>query len=269
MGYTCRMQKPASYQNKKYGQGTIGSSGCGPAALVNALRNAGIADVSVPTMCKYAVSVGARVDGGTDMNTLIRKAASKYGFEYVKTSKNDDLMAHLRAGHTAILYNGNTHPWFTTGGHYTAALGLSNGKIVVADSLYYPNKWSVKVHGTKRSSEIKPYGKSYSSGLVVASIRVVGQSTVGKVPSYFLIKKKNAATKPTTKPTETITKPKTEEDDDMTYYKMLNDVPSWYKPTIEKLVKRGIINGTGNGELNISEDVCRTLTIIDKAGVFD
>lgn len=55
----------------------------------------------------------------------------------------------------------------------------------------------------------------------------------------------------------------------MTYYKMLNDVPSWYKPTIEKLVKRGFINGTGNGELNISEDVCRTLTIIDKAGVLD
>lgn len=267
MGYTCRMQKPASYQNQKYGKGTIGSSGCGPAALVNALRNAGIADVSVPTMCKYAVSVGARVDGGTDMNTLIRKAATKYNFEYVKTSKNDELMAHLKAGHTAILYNGNKYPWFTTGGHYTAAIGLSNGKIVVADSLYYSNKWSVKVNGTKRSSEIKPYGKSYSSGLVVASIRIVGQSTMGKTPSYFLIKKKTATEKPTGKLTESTTT-KTEEDVDMVY-KNLDDVPSWYKPTIEKLVKRGVINGTGNGELNLQESVCRALTIIDKTGLFD
>lgn len=56
-------------------------------------------------------------------------------------------------------------------------------------------------------------------------------------------------------------------DDDMTYYKTLNDVPSYYKDTIEKLVKDGTLKGTGNNEINVSEDMCRTLTILDRRGM--
>ena len=64
MSYNVHFQTDASYKNVKYGQGTVYSSGCGPASLCNALDALGIAKVTVKTMCAYAVSVGARVSGG-------------------------------------------------------------------------------------------------------------------------------------------------------------------------------------------------------------
>ena len=49
-----------------------------------------------------------------------------------------------------------------------------------------------------------------------------------------------------------------EEDDDMVTYKTLSDVPSWYKPAVQKCINKGALTGTGNGEINVSEDLCTT-----------
>lgn len=57
-----------------------------------------------------------------------------------------------------------------------------------------------------------------------------------------------------------------EKEADMTYYKTLNEVPSWYRSAIEKLMKDGSLSGTGNGELNVSEDFCRVMTVLDRRG---
>ena len=72
--YDVTFQTEARYKSVKYGQGTIYSSACGPASLCNALKVLGIASVSLPTMCKLAVSCGARVTGGTDMHQLLPKS---------------------------------------------------------------------------------------------------------------------------------------------------------------------------------------------------
>ena len=66
---------------------------------------------------------------------------------------------------------------------------------------------------------------------------------------------------PADKPAQT-----TKEDDDMTYYKTLADVPSWYKEPIQMLVNKGALKGTGNGELNVSEDFCRVMTALYRLG---
>lgn len=60
-----------------------------------------------------------------------------------------------------------------------------------------------------------------------------------------------------------------EEDDDMVYYKTLAEIPQWYKDAVQKAMDKGALNGTGNGELNVSEDLCRTLTILDRLGKLD
>lgn len=57
-----------------------------------------------------------------------------------------------------------------------------------------------------------------------------------------------------------------QEDDDMTYYKTLNDVPAYYKDAVSKVIKKGALQGTGNNEINVSEDFCRTLTVLDRLG---
>ena len=85
--YDVTFQTEVRYKSVKYGQGTIYSSACGPASLCNALKVLGIASVSLPTMCKLAVSCGARVTGGTDMHQLLRAASKKYSLLIVPQAK--------------------------------------------------------------------------------------------------------------------------------------------------------------------------------------
>ena len=59
------------------------------------------------------------------------------------------------------------------------------------------------------------------------------------------------------------------EEDTMTYYQTLADVPEYYRAAVEKAVEKGALNGTGGGELHVSEDLCRTLTILDRLGKLD
>ena len=62
---------------------------------------------------------------------------------------------------------------------------------------------------------------------------------------------------------------KNEEDNDMTCYKTLADVPEYYRAAVRKAVDRGGLLGTGSGELNLSEDFCRTMTVLDRLGKLD
>lgn len=66
------------------------------------------------------------------------------------------------------------------------------------------------------------------------------------------------------------------EEDKMPKYRTLNDVPAWYRPTIEKLLKKKYLTGSEDPDptrlddnvLNVTEDFCRIMTVLDKAGVF-
>ena len=52
----------------------------------------------------------------------------------------------------------------------------------------------------------------------------------------------------------------------MKYYKEFQDIPTYYQSAVKKLLDAGAISGTGNG-LELSEDLCRVFTILDKAGL--
>lgn len=59
------------------------------------------------------------------------------------------------------------------------------------------------------------------------------------------------------------------EEDDMVVYKTLNDVPSWYKAAVQKAMDKDALKGTSGKEINVSEDLCRTLTVLDRLGKLD
>lgn len=44
--------------------------------------------------------------------------------------------------------------------------------------------------------------------------------------------------------------------------------PEWARATVHKLTQRGFLMGDGDGELNLSVDMCRILVILDRAGAF-
>ena len=182
MSYNVHFQTDASYKNVKYGQGTVYSSGCGPASLCNALDALGIASVTVKAMCAYAVSVGARVSGGTDEATLLKHAAKKYGFTYRATSKNAELLAHLKSGGVAILHGGSSHQLFSSGGHFVCAVAAGRNTVTVLDSFWYDGKY-------KRNAIRRNYVYVEDDGIIKTSIVQCGKATADRSPSYYLISK--------------------------------------------------------------------------------
>lgn len=58
-----------------------------------------------------------------------------------------------------------------------------------------------------------------------------------------------------------------EKEEDMQRYDRYEDLPSWARPTIERLLESGSLRGTGSG-LDLSEDMLRLLVILDREGVF-
>ena len=193
MSYSVKFQTTESYRHVSYGKSTIFKSGCGPASLCNALMNAGIADVSVKTMCAYSESIGARVDGGTNEALLLRLASLKYGFAYRASSKNAELMSHLKNGGTAVCWCGTKYPLFSSNsGHFVAAVGVDSvGRVVVADSYWTNGKIT---YNAIRREHLRLYKNT--AGLVTCSIYALGRATADRSPSYYLIYKK--PTKPAT-----------------------------------------------------------------------
>ena len=58
------------------------------------------------------------------------------------------------------------------------------------------------------------------------------------------------------------------EEADMLYYETLADIPQWGKETVQKLMDKQYLQGTGGENLHLSEDMLRTLIILDRAGQF-
>ena len=58
-------------------------------------------------------------------------------------------------------------------------------------------------------------------------------------------------------------------EDDMVSYKTIEDVPASYRPSVQKLMDRGALKGYDNGAIYVSEDLCRTITILDRLGLLD
>lgn len=57
------------------------------------------------------------------------------------------------------------------------------------------------------------------------------------------------------------------EEEDVTVYKGMGDIPEWGKPVVLKLTESGSLRGNEKGELNISEDMLRILVILEREGV--
>lgn len=182
MSYNVHFQTMPAYKGIKYGQGTVYTSGCGPASLCNALDALGIASVTVKAMCAYAVSVGARVSGGTDESVLLKHAAKKYGFTYRATSKNSELLAHLKAGGVAILHGGSAYKLFSDSGHFVCAVAASGNTVTVLDSFWYDKKY-------KRNAIRRNYASVVDDGIIKTSIVQCGKATADRSPSYYLISK--------------------------------------------------------------------------------
>ena len=68
-------------------------------------------------------------------------------------------------------------------------------------------------------------------------------------------------------------KPEEGGDGDMVYYKYYDDIPEYYQDAVLKAMSAGALKGVGDDDgvpvLNVSEDMCRILTVLDRLGNLD
>ena len=238
MAYVVKFQTESKYKSIRYGSNSIYNSACGPASLCNALKALGLADVSIPTMCKLAVSCGARVDGGTVMATLLKVAAPKYHFCYRTTSKNAELLAHLKAGGVAILHNGSSYKLFSNSGHFVAAVAASGSTITVLDSYWYNGKYTA-------SSIRRNYVSVVQKGVIKTSLTQCGKATIDRSPSYYLISREVITDKNTGKDVEDMTEAEVRKIiDQVAEEKAKKAVSSWAAEAFAAATDAGVLDGT-------------------------
>ena len=238
ISYTVKFQTESKYKSIQYGGNSIYNSACGPASLCNALQALGLADVSIPTMCKLAVSCGARVDGGTVMATLLKVAAPKYHFCYRTTSKNAELLAHLKAGGVAILHNGSSYKLFSNSGHFVAAVAASGSTITVLDSYWYNGKYTA-------SSIRRNYVSVVQKGVIKTSLTQCGKATIDRSPSYYLISREVITDKNTGKDVEDMTEAEVRKIiDQVAEEKAKKAVSSWAAEAFAAATDAGVLDGT-------------------------
>jgi len=52
-------------------------------------------------------------------------------------------------------------------------------------------------------------------------------------------------------------------------YHTVDDIPAWYVSAMKKLMDKGGLQGDGQGNINASDDMCRTFTALDRIGKLD
>lgn len=161
----------------------------------------------------------------------------------------------------AAMNQGSKYKVFSNGGHFVLAAAIdSSDRVTVIDSY-----WNTSKYKTWPAYHAK--SKALSRCFVRTPLEWCGKATADRAPSYYLISK--AIQKPQKPASSNTTTDKKQEDDDMTYYKKFENIPTWYQTAVKKAIDAGALNGTGNGELNVSEDLCRTLTVLNKMGALD
>lgn len=225
---------------------TVKSSGCGPCAMLMVIENMLGKPWLMADWIKWVLSTGARVNGGTDMRKLCQAVVKKYGLEFTTTSSEANLIEHIKKGGMAIAnVGGKRSGWaglFSDSGHFVTVLGLlQDGRFIIGD----PGIYSGKFNSSFRRSKVQVDGD-----LVYVNAANLHQDTLNRTPNYYLLKR---AAEPT-KPTEPI------EEEEMRY-KTYDDIPCWGKEAVKYYMDKGTLKGTGNGILNLSDDMVRLLVI--------
>ena len=143
--------------------------------------------------------------------------------------------------------------------------GTMYGKITNANSI------SVEMCDTKKDGRLQASDQTMENTVTLVkslmkkyNIDVNGVyrhfDVTGKhCPSYFMNAAAWDAFKAKLKESETVNVP---------IYKTLDDIPSWARDTVKKLIAHGSLKGDANGELNLDRNMLRLLVINDREGLY-
>ena len=161
-------QHDPAIKNMKYGNSTLGESGCAPVAVTNALRHlTGRGDLN--HAMSYAEANGMVSKNGTSMNYFNSYLADN-GISTSNTNSASDALQAIKQGKQVIMFgkdNSNNGMPFGTTPHFITATGYDrNGNVIVEDP-------DLPSGSTK-------YNKSKIANSMKSSVIINGKKNIGK-----------------------------------------------------------------------------------------
>lgn len=133
-------QDDPNISNMKYGDSTIGDSGCGPVAAANLINNMKNSKkkMSVGKAAKYAEDHNMTVEGGGTDIGYFKSIFNSQGIPAKSTSSKDQVLKSLKNGNQVVMLgkdkNGSKSSPFGNDYHYVTAKGLdTDGNILAED----------------------------------------------------------------------------------------------------------------------------------------
>ena len=243
----------------------IGHGGNDPGAVANGLRESDLAlsiGLEVERLLKskgVTTKISRTTDINDDLNDKIRKcnqfapdlaidihinAGGGEGFEayYYHGGGTSFIMARnieqevLKMGQVS---RGLKTKLNSSGSDFFGWIRLVNAPSVILEAAFIDNAKDVERIRTEAGR--KKFARAYANGIL---------TTLG---TYGLI--------------EDI--PLAEEVQTQVVYKTFDDVPSFGKPTIQKLMNRGALKGDASGNINIPHEILRAYVVNDRMGLYD
>lgn len=215
---------------------TVKSGGCGVCCAAMVLEATTGIKLPPEKMAPYAIKVGARVSGGTDMSKLANALAADFGLKVAEYDRVEGLVSVLAAGGIAICNVSGDKPTmkgiFSNGGHYIVAAGIAaDGRIIVYDPGMYTGKYST----THRRKFVEVAGDR-----LLVSADALHADCAFRSPRYYLFEGGNTMTQERFNELANIWQDATNP-----IYNELADVPDYWRQDVEALIKAGVIKGDG------------------------
>lgn len=229
---------------------TIGTAGCGPTAMAMVLATWVDPKITPKTECDWALAHGFKAKNQGTYYGYFAKRAQTLGLKceqmnwtnLTTSKKTDNIHAQAKAqvdkGNLVIACMGPGN--WTKSGHYVLVWKIEG------DTIYINDPASTLSRRTQGSYSLFKQQVKY----------------------YWYVENPHPSSQPVVE----------EEEEDMAIiYPKLPDIPEWYRPTIKKLMEKGVLKGHSDPDptslednvLNISEDMCRVFTVLDSLGKLD
>lgn len=246
---------------------TIGRAGCGPTAMAMVLATWADKNVTPKTECAWALANGYKAPHQGTYYSYFVPAANRYGlgcrrlntasiYGNASSQVHQDAKREIDKGNLVIACMGKG--LWTSSGHYVLVWKIDGNTIYINDPAstrlartqgdYSLFKQQLKYYWTI----IAPKAKKEDPDMTEKETRRIAEEAASKA-----LGKANQMIKEATKG---LSAP--------IIYKNGGVLPDWGVATVQKLLDKDLLQGTGDG-LNISYDLLRMLVILDRAGLFD
>lgn len=141
--------------------------------------------------------------------------------------------------------------------------GTMYGKITNANSI------SVEMCDTKKDGRFQASEKTMeNTATLVKSLIKKYNIDINNVYRHFDVTGKHCPSYFMNQAAWSAFKNRLKESDPVENYKTLDDIPSWAKETVKKLIAHGSLKGDANGYLNLDRNMLRLLVINDREGLY-